>query len=320
MERKHAAIQQRVRPCSPGLPVEGPFSPLQVWTWEPATKTHSLSPGLPMLRLILILLGSADRGGSPHPSGSQHSERSLRGQDQPPQPTGARAGAGWRVLLGPLCSWPDGCHGAALGGDDCWWELLVPRRRLQGFTHWLSLSLLLLLPLPPSDAAAGEWAPTRGWGGGTGGWGLCPPRPISAPRTPPRPPRSDPEHLPGLAQHQRRLLSWDRVPFGSSCSCPFPPPLSQGSRWLGLLSHCRTHRTTLSVSQARVNGALSGWLEQPSWQHEWGTEDRGGGFLPDPTQSLLFVPGGGSWGVGPERSRPPAVVGGICPHGVWVRK
>lgn len=45
MERKHAAIQQRVRPCSPGLPVEGPLSPLQVWTWEPATKTHS--PSLP---------------------------------------------------------------------------------------------------------------------------------------------------------------------------------------------------------------------------------------------------------------------------------
>lgn len=45
MERKHAAIQQRVRPYSPGLPVEGPFSPLQVWTWEPATKTHS--PSLP---------------------------------------------------------------------------------------------------------------------------------------------------------------------------------------------------------------------------------------------------------------------------------
>jgi len=115
-----------------------------------------------MLRLILILLGRAVRGGSPHPSGSQHRERSLRGQDQPPQPMGARAGAGWRVLLGPLCSWPDGCHGAALGGDDCWWELLVPRRRQQGFTHWLSLSLLPLLPLPPSDAAAGEWAPTRG--------------------------------------------------------------------------------------------------------------------------------------------------------------
>ena len=62
MERKHAAIQQRVRPCSPGLPVEGPFSPLQVWTWEPATKTHSPSPGLPMLRLILILLGRAEVG------------------------------------------------------------------------------------------------------------------------------------------------------------------------------------------------------------------------------------------------------------------
>lgn len=38
-------IQQRVRPCSPGLPVEGPLSPLQVWTWEPAAKTHS--PSLP---------------------------------------------------------------------------------------------------------------------------------------------------------------------------------------------------------------------------------------------------------------------------------
>lgn len=179
MERKHAAIQQRVRPCSLGLPVEGPSALSKCGPGRlPQRHTPRPSPGLPTLRLILILLGRAVRGGSPHPSGSQHSERSLRGQDQPPQPTGARAGAGWRVLLGPLCSWPDSCHGAALGGDDCWWELLVPRRRRQGFTHWLSLSLLPLLPLPPSDTAAGEWAPTQGWGGGTGGLGplYAPPR------------------------------------------------------------------------------------------------------------------------------------------------
>lgn len=45
MERKHAAIQQRVRPCSLGLPVEGPSALSKLWTWETATKTHS--PSLP---------------------------------------------------------------------------------------------------------------------------------------------------------------------------------------------------------------------------------------------------------------------------------
>lgn len=150
------------------------------------------------------------------------------------------------------------------------------------------------LLLPPTDAAAGEWASTLR--GGETRWAgplSSPPRGVSAPRTPP----------PALRSPARgeRWLSWDCVPFGSSCSCFFlPPHPRQESRWLGLLSPCRTHRTTLSVSPACVNGALSGWLEQPSWRHEWGTQDGGGNFLPDPTACSLCKAGSGAGAFGPQ--------------------
>ena len=131
-------------------------------------------------------------------------------------------------------------------------------------------------------------------------------------RSPPRPRHGGPEQLPERGPLQPRWLSWDRVPcvpcvpcvpFGSSCSCPFPPPLSQGSRWLGLLSHCRAPRTTLSVSPARVNGALSGWPGQPSWRREWGAASF---LMPGPAS----LPG---WGVGAGALRAPSCDGRRLP-------
>lgn len=124
----------------------------------------------------------------------------------------------------------------------------------------------LLLPAP-SDAAAGERAvPGGGRGRGAGGQlsrlggasALPPPRRASAPRTP---------HFAASegAVAAGTSGTWaepDRIPRGNGRSCPFLPPLSQGSRWPGLLSCRRTRRTTPSVSAVSVNGALSGWLER----------------------------------------------------------
>ncbi|XP_036700991.1 arf-GAP with coiled-coil, ANK repeat and PH domain-containing protein 3 isoform X3 [Balaenoptera musculus] len=157
------------------------------------------------------------------------------------------------------------------------------------------------------------------WGeGAPGGQGLCPSRPAAFQHQGHlhgRPRRGGPEQLPERGPLQPRWLSWDRVPcvpcvpfvpfvpFGSSCSCPFPPPLSQGSRWLGLLSHCRTPRTTLSVSPARVNGALSGWPGQPSWRREWGAASF---LMPGPAA----LPG---WGVGAGALRAPSCDGRRLP-------
>lgn len=140
--------------------------------------------------------------------------------------------------------------------------------------HSLALSPsshpLLLLAL--SDAAAGEWACTlgegvRGEGTRQGGASALPRAaelqhqghlPASASPAPGSP------LLSVVAGTSRTWAELDHVPRGhrNGSSCSFLPPLSQGSRWLGLLSYHWTHRTALSVSSVPVNGALSGWLEQ----------------------------------------------------------
>lgn len=149
-----------------------------------------------------------------------------------------------------------------------------PAGRGQGFTHWLSPSSHLSCSRPQTLLQV-SGRPPRGEGAPVGRASALPaPRRFSTKDT-----STAPAQLPMRGPLQRRWLSWDRVPFvpfvpfGSSCSCPLPPPLSQGSRWLGLLSHCRTPRTTLSVSPARVNGALSGWSGSPAG-------DMNGGQLP----------------------------------------
>lgn len=99
----------------------------------------------------------------------------------------------------------------------------------------------------PTDAAAGEWA--SAWGGVEGG-------PLGGAATLPPCARQHPGHLCGLRAPRASLgasLARAQAEPGrtrGSSSCPFLPPLSQGSRWLGLRSHRRTHRTALSVSPA----------------------------------------------------------------------
>lgn len=91
-----------------------------------------------------------------------------------PQALGLGLGGGvpWGLsALARRLSW-----GAALGGDDCWWELLVPRRWRQGFTDWLSLSLLRSSPLRPQTLLQVSGHPLGvGWGDRWVGASVCAP-------------------------------------------------------------------------------------------------------------------------------------------------
>lgn len=117
MERKHAAIQQRVRPCSPGRPPEG----LRVHCPSPRSmrgpggpSAQTRAPSLPRLTLIFELQSEA---GVPTLRVSAQWNGHLDASASPlsPQRLQGLAGTGLQLGRGSYCghSWP----GAAGGRD-----------------------------------------------------------------------------------------------------------------------------------------------------------------------------------------------------------
>lgn len=293
---------------------------------------HTLRPFPPALP---VLQGSLSLGASTHGAGGP-ALLSCRGQAgrtpsaqrcwgwswDPGSPSFKATGSLWGLshwlLLGSFCSparqLPPLCPGLGWAAGGSYFRTTeslggAGGGRRRSCHSWRSLPPpTLFCSAHPADTAAGEWASTLGGGrGGSSRRGLCPLpalRHFSTKDTSQRP-QSSPGTCGRFAvsggwHQQEHRLSQDASPVGEAAAVP-SCPLSHGSRWLGLLSHRRTHRTTLSVSPARVNGALSGPQSRPSWRHEWGTQDGGGSFLPDPRACCAYKAGVGAGALEPQQ-------------------